>query len=538
MSLVRVLEIGGTHVTAATVDAEEHRVRERTRTALDSSASAAGILASLSGAAMSLADTVPTRWAVAIPDPFDYARGIGLFRDVGKFDALYGVDVGRALREAITPRPQSITFTHDTEAFLLGEWLSGAAVGARRCAAVTLGTGVGSAFLDNGTTVRAGPGIPPDGRIHGCRSTGAPLEDTVSRRAIRARYAARGRAADLDVASRSPELARHGDAAAAREVLDHAFCALGRALAPAMRDFAPDVLVIGGSIAHSWDLLIGPLTAGLAEAGVRKADIRPALNEADSAVIGAARLALMRPAPPRRHDHARCDPARAGPSGPRRAAGGVLRAGQRQPAERTSSTAPRRRTPDVITAADLFAVTSLGRAVPPAIARSLLRDTAAHAAIAACLGALPPTLALDEATDDDIEEMHALHDAVRRRDARRRAGGRAVRAQASRAVRSARSTDEDGAAPAGDGRGLLAGPAVTCCATPSCATASSACSAPCAGRGPPRTSIRYASSAWLRSYRSFTLDARICRLVPFRRVEPDIVVIVRSGPDCREDTVR
>ncbi len=209
MSLVRVLEIGGTHVTAATVDADEHRVRERTRTALDSGASAAGILATLSGAAMSLADTVPTRWAVAIPDPFDYARGIGLFRDVGKFDALYGVDVGRALRDAITPRPQSITFTHDTEAFLLGEWLSGAAVGARRCAAVTLGTGVGSAFLDNGTTVRAGPGIPPDGRIHRLSVDGAPLEDTVSRRAIRARYAARA-GKDLDV-HEIAELARHGD---------------------------------------------------------------------------------------------------------------------------------------------------------------------------------------------------------------------------------------------------------------------------------------------------------------------------------------
>jgi glucokinase len=408
MSLVRVLEIGGTHVTAATVDADEHRVRERTRIALDSGASAAGILATLSAAAMTMADTIRTPWAVAIPDPFDYTRGIGLFRDVGKFDALYGVDLGRALRNAIMPPPESITFTHDTEAFLLGEWLSGAAVGARRCVAVTLGTGVGSAFLDNGTTVRAGPGVPPDGRIHRLSVDGAPLEDTVSRRAIRARYAARA-GVDLDV-HQIAELARHVDAAA-RAVLEHAFCALGRALAPAMRDFAPDVLVIGGSIAHSWDLLIGPLTAGLAEAGVRNAEIRPALNEADSAVIGAARLALVRPA-------------RESVSAAREA---VLRelarpelvtrleayyAADSDACGTNFLDGTETQNPHAITAADLFAVASLGRAVPAAIARVLMRDTAAHAAIAACLDHLPPTVTLDEATSEALSAMRALHDAM------------------------------------------------------------------------------------------------------------------------------
>ena len=297
-SLVRVLEVGGTHVTAATVDVATHRVRERTRRTLDSGGSAVSILASLHGAAMTLADTVPTRWVVAMPDPFDYARGIGLFRGVGKFDALYGVDIGRALADTITPRPRSITFAHDTEAFLLGEWLSGAARGARRCVAITLGTGVGSAFLAGGTTVRAGPGLPPDGRIHRLSIDGAPLEDTVSRRAIRARYAARAGRDSGD--SGAPDvheiagLARRGDVIAAA-VLDDAFCRLGRAFAPALREFAPDVLVVGGSIAGSWDLLIGPLTSGLEDGGVRGLRIRAAEHEAESAVIGAAWHAVVPP---------------------------------------------------------------------------------------------------------------------------------------------------------------------------------------------------------------------------------------------------
>jgi glucokinase len=76
---------------------------------------------------------------------------------------------------------------HDTEAFLRGEWISGAAVGTERCAALTIGSGIGSAFLAQGREMREGPGLPPDRRIHRLHIDGAPLEHTVSRRAIRAR---------------------------------------------------------------------------------------------------------------------------------------------------------------------------------------------------------------------------------------------------------------------------------------------------------------------------------------------------------------
>jgi glucokinase len=418
-SLVRVLEVGGTHVTAATVDVVAHRVHERTRSALDSAASAASILASLHGAAMSLADTAPARWAVAMPDPFDYARGVGLFRDVGKFDALYGVDVGRALIEAITPRPRSITFAHDTEAFLLGEWVSGAARGARRCAALTLGTGVGSAFLDGDTTVRAGAGLPPGGRVHRLSIDGAPLENSVSRRAIRARYAAQaGRSDDLDV-HEIAELARHGDRHAAI-VLDDAFCNLGRAFAPAMREFRPDVLVIGGSIAASWDLLIGPLTSGLDNGGVHGMDIRAAEHEADSAVIGAARLAVVRSTTRTAVQPAARAAATREVIARQLARTDVVDRLARYYAHDSDGCGvnfldgTEAHPSAVVTASDLFAVTTLGLSVPAPVARTLLRDTPAFAEIARCLAPdrLPVDVPLDEATPEIVAAMCELHDAV------------------------------------------------------------------------------------------------------------------------------
>jgi glucokinase len=78
------------------------------------------------------------------------------------------------------------------------------------------------------------------------------LEDLVSRRAMRRAYAeATGDAeADvLDIALR----ARDGDAVSAR-VLSSAMQVLGEALGPIVHRFAPDVIVVGGSMAGSWDL--------------------------------------------------------------------------------------------------------------------------------------------------------------------------------------------------------------------------------------------------------------------------------------------
>jgi glyoxylase-like metal-dependent hydrolase (beta-lactamase superfamily II) len=47
-----------------------------------------------------------------MPDPFDYERGIGLFRGVAKFEALYGVDVRAALAAAL-PASGSIALLYD-----------------------------------------------------------------------------------------------------------------------------------------------------------------------------------------------------------------------------------------------------------------------------------------------------------------------------------------------------------------------------------------------------------------------------------------
>jgi glucokinase len=276
---IPVLEIGGTHVTAAAVDPSDWRVESSTRYSLDADASADALIQRFFRAGNALRARAGATWGIAMPDPFDYARGIGLFEGVGKFTALRGVDVGDALRSRLRGRP---AFLNDADAFLLGEWAAGAAVGAGRCVGITLGTGIGSAWLVDGQVVD--PGVPPGGRIHRLSIGGEPLEDVVSRRAMRRAFAAAGGDPAADVREIADQ-ARAGSRLA-RGVLDAAMTALGRVVGRCTAGFRADLLVIGGSMSASWDLFEPAFRAGALGNGLPRIEI--AADSERAPLIGAA----------------------------------------------------------------------------------------------------------------------------------------------------------------------------------------------------------------------------------------------------------
>ena len=106
---VPVLEIGGTHVSAALVDTQDWSVSGHVRHDVDAHGSAGEIIAAFAGAAATLGVADGSRWGVAMPDPFDYASGIARFRDVGKYEAIDGLDMGRALAEALGLSPNAFS---------------------------------------------------------------------------------------------------------------------------------------------------------------------------------------------------------------------------------------------------------------------------------------------------------------------------------------------------------------------------------------------------------------------------------------------
>jgi len=286
LGAVPALEIGGTHVASAMVDVARPVVVSgtRTRRPLDADGSAASILASVVACAGALTAAPGSVWGVAIPGPFDYATGIGRFEGVAKFGALNGVDVGRRLMAGL-PTPTRVVFLNDADAFLIGEWAAGAAIGHDRVAGITLGTGIGSAFLAGGRIVNAGPDVPPNGEVHLLSIDGRSLEETVSRRAIVAAYRRRahGTAENAPDVAEIAGRARMGDAAALA-AMEGPLRALGHALSPWLERFGATVLVVGGAMAGSWDLVEAPLRDGLRT----DVELRRAHLPDDAGLIGAA----------------------------------------------------------------------------------------------------------------------------------------------------------------------------------------------------------------------------------------------------------
>jgi glucokinase len=284
--VIAALDIGGTHVAGARVDLASASVDPASRCWIPLSPRGARteLLGSIMHAAAKAADGGVAGLGVAVPGPFDYEHGISTIRH--KLESLYGVDLRQELASALhLADAGSVRFVNDADAFLLGEWWAGAARGHRRAVGVTLGTGLGSAFLEDGRIVETGPDVPPEGALHLVPFRGGPVEDVVSRRGLLARYGGGRREATLDV-EHVAERARRGEARAGtafREVAS----ALSELLTPWIVAFAPTCLLVGGSIARAWDLL-GPVLEDELVGIARLEVVTRASNLEDAPLLGAA----------------------------------------------------------------------------------------------------------------------------------------------------------------------------------------------------------------------------------------------------------
>jgi glucokinase len=278
VSAVAALDIGGTHVSAARVDSMTGSVDSHVRVGYEPDADRDILLECILGAASSVGavDAV----GVSVPGPFDYERGICTILGVGKLETLYGVDLRGELSGALSVPADAIVFLNDAEAFVLGEAAHGAALGHLRVVGLTLGTGLGSAFLVDGAIVLEGPGVPPEGSLHLLAFRGAPVEERISTRGLRARAVD-----ELDV--RELASAARAGRAEAQTAFGGFAADLAEFLPPCIAAFAPTCVVVGGSIARAWDLFGGALETAFPQIVVARA---ASIEEA--ALLGAARHVL------------------------------------------------------------------------------------------------------------------------------------------------------------------------------------------------------------------------------------------------------
>jgi len=290
MVAVIALDVGGSSVKSGVVRASG-RVHRRAYAPIDSSGTAEQILVALESAIerhiRRIRPSALRGIAFGFPGPFDYANGISYIRGVQKYESIYGLDLRAALQGRLGVGDLPIVFRNDAEAAIVGEARYGAARGYDRLIGVTLGTGLGSAFLDRGAPVRSGDRVPPNGELYAELYHGAMADDLFSARGLRARLQTIDPAIDNLANAAAATLA--GDTR-----LSTGFAAfgsdLGAFLAPYVRDFGAEIVLVLGGIARSLSLFQSNLASMLPVPMVAGA------LGTDAALLGAAELLLRLPA--------------------------------------------------------------------------------------------------------------------------------------------------------------------------------------------------------------------------------------------------
>ncbi len=224
----------------------------------------------------------------AVPGPFDYARGIARFTsDVAKYQSLYGINVSERLQDLLGRKMGlELRFLNDAIAFGVGEAWMGKASKVGRSISITVGTGLGAAFVERGIPVVEREDVPPQGYIWDLPFNSDLADASFSTRWFIKRYAELS-GNTLTGARQVAE--RAATDSLARDVFVEFGRNLGRLLRPLVQRFRAEILVIGGNVSAAYDLFGAALeeSLGKQQLGV---GIEVSTLKEDAAMMGSARL--------------------------------------------------------------------------------------------------------------------------------------------------------------------------------------------------------------------------------------------------------
>ena len=273
-AVIVAIDVGGSSVKSGLIDPEWLRQPpepfptqqvQATTTPVQTEAAAPVVLGALAGVIrmeMARAGDRPVLGVgFGFPSPFDYDRGICLIDHIYKYQALYGMDVGAALRDELGIPDLAIAFRNDAEAAIVAEATFGAGLPFRRVIGLTLGTGLGSSFVMDGVRQTHGPGVPArsEGFLFPEPYRDATADDYFSTRGLLQRL----QEADPAITS----VASGAEQAITDPALAAAFAGwgadLGAFLAGYAQDFQPEAILILGGIARAFGLFAPSLSAAV-----------------------------------------------------------------------------------------------------------------------------------------------------------------------------------------------------------------------------------------------------------------------------------
>jgi glucokinase len=287
-------DIGGSHISCAIIDLEKKAIVKETYATqqVDNKASAEDILSNwtlaIKRSLKSINNNELAGIGFAMPGPFDYEKGLALFtHEVDKYENLHGVNVAQYMKNVLSlSSDKEARFMNDASAFAVGEAWSGKAANAQRSVSVTLGTGFGSAFIDNGLPVVEREDVPKLGCVWHLPFNSGIADDSFSTRWFIMHYAKMSGEqvpGVKEIADRVPS-DHH-----AKQLFEEFGTNLGLFLSPWLKKFKANALVIGGNISTAYPLFGTYLERALEKQTV-DIDIHLSELKEDAALFGCARL--------------------------------------------------------------------------------------------------------------------------------------------------------------------------------------------------------------------------------------------------------
>jgi glucokinase len=286
-------DIGGSHISCATVDLTTGRILKETLTGreVNNQAHANKIISVWAEALSEAISKVPADRVkgigFAMPGPFDYVKGICYIKGVTKYENLYGINITDAIASSLGKTDDFlIRFMNDASAFAVGEAWTGSAAHADRSLSITLGTGFGSAFVSNKIPIVDGTEVPKLGCIYHIPYRDGIADDYFSTRWFIRQYR-NETGIELKGVRELAELAVTDKRAS--DLFADFGTRLGIFLAPWLINFKAEILVIGGNISHAYNLFGKIFEDSLKR---EKCNCKVALSslKEDAAILGSAYL--------------------------------------------------------------------------------------------------------------------------------------------------------------------------------------------------------------------------------------------------------
>lgn len=204
---------------------------------------------------------------LAFPGPFDYERGVSRIRGIGKYDAIYGMNLRARLSKACGLPEEQFAFQNDADLFALGEGAFGQAKGFRRSMMICIGTGLGSGFIENGRLVKSGPRVPENGWIYSLPYRDGIVDQYLSATGLGDMLRESGCFPPAVTVKEAAELARQGNGEA-QGIFEEFGRRLAEVVPSAAARFGAECLVVGGQVAKSSGLFCHSLEEALRPLGI------------------------------------------------------------------------------------------------------------------------------------------------------------------------------------------------------------------------------------------------------------------------------